>query len=144
MADERSYEIQTFVNGDWKIQAFFDDKDLALLEAKRMVQSRRYPALRVTEEYWDDRNEVFRSRTIYRDNEVDRHNQQVAEKRAEVRREAEESRERRQARREQNKKTKQSNQQAFGQTYVGLAVKGLGIFALGVAAIYLLNVLAGG
>jgi len=143
MADERSYEIHTFTNGDWKIQAFFDDKDLALLEAKRMIQSRRYPALRVTEEYWDDRNQVFRSRTIYRESEAERHNQQVAEKRAEVRREAEESRERRQASREAQRK-KAANQPSFGETYVGLALKGIGIFALGVGAIVILNALASG
>jgi hypothetical protein len=66
----------------------------------------------------------------------------VAEKRAEVRREAEESRERRQARQQARKKP--AKQQRFGDTYLGLALKGLGIFALGVVVIYVLNAVAGG
>lgn len=142
---ERSYEIQTFTHGDWKIQAFFDDKELALLEARRMVQSRRYPALRVVEEYWDPSNETYRTRVIFRESEVDRHNQRVAEERAELRREAEEVRARRQRhhQRRARKAAERGGGLPFGQTYVGLTLKGLGIFLAGVGAIVILNMLAG-
>jgi hypothetical protein len=61
-----SYEVQVYARGGWKIVAIFDDRRLALIDARLLRRGRRYSAIRVTEETYDRRLEKFRSRTISR------------------------------------------------------------------------------
>ena len=69
-----SYEIQLYQAGIWKINTVFDDAELALFEARRMVESGRYASIRVVQEEFDDDSGDVRTRTIFRDARIDRHN----------------------------------------------------------------------
>ena len=72
--NQTSYEIQLYQAGAWKINAIFDDAELALFEARRMVDSRRYGSIRVVKEVFDDNSGNVTTRTIFRDTTVDKHN----------------------------------------------------------------------
>lgn len=138
-----TYEIQVYRSGQWTIQAFFDDKELALLEARRMTETKRYPAIRVVEEQWVEHNQDFQSRIIFRDSEVARHNEQVIQEKAQLRREVDEQRRRRQQTRQPRKKKRSAGALLQSHSFVVLALKGVGIAGLGVFVIYALNMLAG-
>jgi len=74
MAMLKVFEIHTFRNGSWKIDSVFDDRDLALMEAERIDRSRRYSAVRVIEETFDEETERGGSRTIFRSTKAERIN----------------------------------------------------------------------
>ncbi len=135
-----SYEIQVYRNGSWTIQAFFDDKELALLEARRMSETNRYPAVRVIEETVDANMDDVRQRVVYRWSEVDKHNEQIRKEQQELQEQVLEARRRRQQERQQ-KKPRQYPAWLHPNSYFMLALKGIGIALLGGALIYGLNVL---
>jgi hypothetical protein len=60
------FEIHTFRSGVWKIDSVFDDRDLAIMEADRMDRSKRYSAVRVIEETFDEETDKGNTRTIFR------------------------------------------------------------------------------
>ncbi len=62
----KAFEIHTFRGGKWKIDSVFDDRDLALFEARRMDSSNRFPGVRVVEEIFDEASSQTTSRTIFR------------------------------------------------------------------------------
>lgn len=66
----RAFEIQTFTGGKWKIDSVFDDRDLAVFEARRMDDSNRYAGVRVVEETFDEETEQSVARTIFRGGRV--------------------------------------------------------------------------
>lgn len=74
-----SYEIQLYQGGTWKINAIFDDDALAVFEARRMFESGRYGGIRVVAEEFNQDTGATKTRTIFRDSTVDKHN--VAAKR---------------------------------------------------------------
>jgi len=68
----RAYEIQTFQDGKWKIDSVFDDRDLALFEARRVDEGNRYAGVRVIEEVYDEASDLTTTRTIFRGSRADR------------------------------------------------------------------------
>ena len=60
------FEIHTYKDGRWLIDALFDDRDLAVLEAKRIDQSKRYAGVLVIEETYDEATNNATWRTIFR------------------------------------------------------------------------------
>lgn len=62
----RSFEIQTFNGGKWKTDSVFDDRDLAIDEAKKIDVGARYSGVRVVEENYDEATDKVTSRTLYR------------------------------------------------------------------------------
>jgi len=62
----RAFEIHTYQNGRWKIDAVFDDRSLALFEAKRMDEGNRFAGVRVVEESFDEDSQETQTRTIFR------------------------------------------------------------------------------
>lgn len=144
MTEATSYEIQTYKEGEWKIQAFFDDKELAVLEARRMTQSRRYPAVRVVEETWDSSLQEFRSRIVFRESEVLRHNEAVTQERAKTRREVQAQRQQRHGEGTRKKQRRNTTGRInWYDSYFALGLKAIAIVIVGVAAIYGLHKLAG-
>jgi hypothetical protein len=87
-----SYELQTYRTGAWKIDSIFDDRELALFEAKRMAESRRHSGIRVVQEEFDEDTNETATRVLYRSSAVFEANQEIMEKRAEARREVAEER----------------------------------------------------
>jgi hypothetical protein len=136
-----SYEIQVYRNGNWSIQAFFDDKELALLEARRMSETNRYAAVRVVEEVIDSSGNDVKSRVVFRHSEVDKHNEQARRVQQDSQEKVVEARRRRQEERQQKKKQSSRPGWLAPNSFFMLALKGVGIAVLGGALIYGLNAL---
>lgn len=62
----KAFEIHTFKDGQWKIDSVFDDRELALHEARKVDESGRYSSLRVIEENYDETSDLTTTRTIFR------------------------------------------------------------------------------
>ena len=62
----KAFEIQTFQDGKWRIDSIFDDRDLALFEARRVDEGSRYSGVRVIEEVYDEVSDLTTTRTIFR------------------------------------------------------------------------------
>ena len=61
-----AYEVQCYSGGAWVIQSIFDDKELALMEARRMEESGlRRQETRVVKEVYDQDRDKTRSQVIY-------------------------------------------------------------------------------
>mgnify|MGYP003673947266 CR=1 FL=1 len=62
----KAFEIQTYQDGKWRINSIFDDRELALFEARRVDESSRYSGVRVIEELFDEINSKTSTKTIFR------------------------------------------------------------------------------
>lgn len=62
---DKSYELQVYARGNWNVVAIFDDRRLSEVEARVIRRSRRYVAIRIREEVYDQVLAAFRSRVIY-------------------------------------------------------------------------------
>lgn len=61
-----AFEVQCYNGGSWVIQSIFDDKELALIEARRMEESGlRRQETRVVKEVYDPDLDKTRSQVIY-------------------------------------------------------------------------------
>jgi hypothetical protein len=67
----KAFELHTYQDGKWRIDSVFDDRELALYEAKRVDEGSRYPGVRVVEENYDDVSDLTTTRTIFRGGSVD-------------------------------------------------------------------------
>lgn len=66
------YEVQVMQRGKrWGIHTIFDDRSLALEEARRVNDAGRYPYIRVIEESFDERTGDNKSMTLYRGGTLD-------------------------------------------------------------------------
>jgi hypothetical protein len=132
-----SYEIHVSRNGSWTIQAFFDDKELALLEARRISETNRYPAVRVVEEIVEPNLDDVKQRVVYRWSQVDKtapDDQNASQDRASAGR---------RRRDDAATEARRPRRPAWLQpdSYAVIAAKGLGILVLGAALIYGINAL---
>lgn len=62
----RAYEIQTFKEGAWKVDSIFDDRELAIFEAKKIDEGTRYAGVKVVEENYDEASNLTTTRTLFR------------------------------------------------------------------------------
>ena len=60
-----SYELQTYRDGQWKFDSYFDQRDLVLSEAARLDQTGRYMGVRVLEEHYDEDSQMSKYQTIF-------------------------------------------------------------------------------
>jgi len=60
-----AYEVHRYNAGKWEIQAIFDEKELALSEARRLETGLRAMETRVVEETHDETSKRTRSKTVY-------------------------------------------------------------------------------
>ena len=70
-----TYEVQIFRDKGWRIDSMFDDKALALYEARRMNDSGRYACVRVVEEYFDGVSGQTKLATVYRSGRIEQTHQ---------------------------------------------------------------------
>ena len=68
----RAFEIQTYHDGKWRIDSVFDDRELALFEARRVDEGSRYSGVRVIEEIYDEVSDLTTTRTIFRGGRAER------------------------------------------------------------------------
>lgn len=81
-----SYEVQIFREKRWRIDSMFDDRALALFEAKRMNESGRYVCVRVVEETFDQASGNTKLSTIYRGGRIEQAHQKDIEDAIKMRR----------------------------------------------------------
>lgn len=62
----KAFEIHTFKDGQWKIDSVFDDRELALHEARKVEEGGRYSSLRVIQEDYDEVSDLTTTKTIFR------------------------------------------------------------------------------
>ena len=78
MQNAISYELHTWENGVWKVQLVFDDKQEALIEARRIEEGVRPRETRVVEEECDESSGITRrSKIVYTTPEITGHKQKV-------------------------------------------------------------------
>lgn len=68
----RAFEIHTYLDGKWRIDSVFDDRELVLFEARRVEVGGRYSRVRVVEEIHDESTGQTTTRTIFRGGTIDR------------------------------------------------------------------------
>lgn len=61
-----AYEIQTFRDGEWKIDSIFNERELAMFEAKRIDEGARYVGVRLIEENYNEATQLTTTRTLFR------------------------------------------------------------------------------
>lgn len=128
----RAFEIQTYQRGRWKIDSVFDDRELALFEAKRMDASGRFSGVRVVEEDLDQRHSRIRARTIFRGTKTQAANDQHLKSRAQIRKKAQLERRRRtyqdaqkRLSRQRKMRKKQANPYRLAAIMIVLVIAGL-------------------
>ena len=62
----RAFEIYTFKDGQWKMDSVFDDRELAVYEAKKIAGGSRYSGVKVIEENYDELTDLTTTRTLFR------------------------------------------------------------------------------
>jgi hypothetical protein len=62
----RAFEIHTFRDGKWKMDSVFDDRELAVYEAKKIAAGSRYSGVKVVEENFDESTNLTVVRTVFR------------------------------------------------------------------------------
>jgi hypothetical protein len=65
MATLIAFEVHTYESGSWQIASIFDDKELALIEARRIEEGLRHHETRVVEETYDEESGRTKSKEIY-------------------------------------------------------------------------------
>ena len=68
----RAFEIHIYRNGVWKIDSVFDDRELALYEARRADDTNRYAAILVVEETYHEETGKVDRRVISRSSRADK------------------------------------------------------------------------
>ncbi|WP_120498651.1 hypothetical protein [Kiloniella sp. EL199] len=69
-----SFEVDTYQNNRWVLECVLDDKDMALSTAKRLYDSKRFSAVRVVQETFDEDSNSSRERVIFETTVADRDN----------------------------------------------------------------------
>jgi hypothetical protein len=62
----QSFELQVLDRGKWKMDSVYDDRTLAIAEAERVNEGRRYVGIRVVEEVYDEATNMSKCRTLFR------------------------------------------------------------------------------
>lgn len=66
-----AFEVQSYRNGNWKIETITDTKDLALHQAEQLIMSPTVTKVRVIEEAYDQASEEQKFRIVFlRDKKV--------------------------------------------------------------------------
>lgn len=65
MAPTVSYEIYSYRNGNWTVDSVHDDKQLAIHQARLLLDSRHHKAIRVVEESYDEATDRASSKVVF-------------------------------------------------------------------------------
>ncbi|MCH7486415.1 MAG: hypothetical protein IIC04_05445 [Proteobacteria bacterium] len=65
MAPIVTYEIYSFRNGNWMVDSVHDDKQLAIHQARLLLDSRHHMAIRVVEESYDEATDRASSKVVF-------------------------------------------------------------------------------
>ena len=67
-----TFEIQVYKSGNWNVDSYFDDRDVALSEAGRLDESVRHSDVCVVEENYDESSDQTTTKSIFRGGNLDR------------------------------------------------------------------------
>ena len=59
----RAFEMHTFRESQWKVDSVFDDRELAIHEARKVDENGCYTGVRVIEENYDEASDLTTTRT---------------------------------------------------------------------------------
>ncbi len=62
-----SYEVYAYKNGNWNIDSVYDDRDMAMHEARMLLESRYVSGAQVIEEKYDDETGDTFSKIIFKE-----------------------------------------------------------------------------
>lgn len=65
MDNTTAYEIQVYRSGEWRIQAFVDDRDLAMQEATRLREGQPRGKVRIVATVWNSKSQTFDTRILF-------------------------------------------------------------------------------
>ncbi len=65
MGTSVSYELLSFKGGSWIIESVFDNKDVAVREARRLLAGRHQKGVKVIEEKYDDATDNTMVRIVF-------------------------------------------------------------------------------
>jgi hypothetical protein len=65
MGKSRSYEVMSFREGNWTIQAVYDDRATAVFEARRLLGGRHEKGVKIIEETYDDETNETKARIVF-------------------------------------------------------------------------------
>jgi len=60
-----SYELLSFKGGSWVIESIYDNKEVALQEARRLLEGRHHTGVKVIEETYDADTDNTRARIVF-------------------------------------------------------------------------------
>ena len=89
MSNAVTYEIFVFYNGQWKLDSMYDNHEIALFEAQRVLQGPRCMGIRVAEQRFRDATATYATRTIFRKTKIDGVNNDGVEREKKIHRDAE-------------------------------------------------------
>ena len=82
MAKTVSFEVYSLRGGHWNLDSVYDDRSLALHEARHLLKRRREKGVKVVKENYDDETNKAIPTTIFHEGEgVKKHRPKVREKR---------------------------------------------------------------
>lgn len=138
-----AFELQTYNAGKWKIDSIFDDKQLALFEAKRLSESGRFPGVRVVQESYDTERDKTDFRIIYKGSKTEEENTRAVRRERQVKSELAAQRKSTQAANAAKKQAaaKSKKQAESNQWYIILALKAGGLGTVALIVLYGLHVL---
>lgn len=89
MSSDATYELSVFYNGRWKVDSLYDDREIALYEAQRVLARSHCTGVRVAEERFRESTATYETRTIFRKTRVDGSNEEGLERQRKSRRDTE-------------------------------------------------------
>ena len=60
-----TFEIQVYKSGDWNVDSYFDDREIALSEAERLNESGRHAGVRILQEDYDEASNRSKCRVVF-------------------------------------------------------------------------------
>ncbi len=135
MSEKPSYEVHVFSQGQWKVDSMYDNREIALFEAQRLVDGRYCSGVRVREERFLHHTGTYATRSIFRKTKVDAANSEVVERRKKVREEIRASR----SNRPEKSADPASQRSGSGLHLFFLALRAAAIVVLGVGALLALR-----
>lgn len=89
MSSAATYELSVFYDGRWKVDSLYDDREIALYEAQRVLTRSHCTGVRVAEERFRGSTATYETRTIFRKTRVDGSNKEGLDRQRKSRRDTE-------------------------------------------------------
>jgi len=134
MSKTTTFEIYSFKNGDWMIDSVHDDKQMALHQARMLIESPHHMAIRVLQEIYDDETDKSMSLVVFKQQKGEEKRKKGAEKQKKAATSAKKKKNGKSGSGATKNKPKKKKKSSFTRTIVLMALA-LGGVGLGLIAI---------